>query len=68
MKNYALKSGEKANVAAAIKEHYFPLNANSELPGLVEGKIISIADKIDTICAVFLSTQKDKRKAPYRFK
>ncbi len=60
--NYALKSGEKANVAAAIKEHYFPLNANSELPGLVEGKIISIADKIDTICAVFLSTQKDKKK------
>lgn len=60
--DYALKSGEKANVAGAIKEHYFPLNANSELPGLVEGKVVSIADKIDTICAVFLSTQKDKKK------
>ncbi len=60
--DYALKSGEKANVASAIKEHYFPLNANSELPGLVEGKIVSIADKIDTISAVFLSTQKDKKK------
>ncbi len=60
--DYALQSGEKANVASAIKEHYFPLNANSELPGLVEGKVVSIADKIDTICAVFLSTQKDKKK------
>ncbi len=60
--DYALKSGEKANVASAIKEHYFPLSANSELPGLVEGKIVAIADKIDTICAVFLSTQKDKKK------
>jgi len=60
--DYALKSGEKGNVASAIKEHYFPLNANSELPGLVEGKVVSIADKIDTICAVFLSTQGDKKK------
>jgi len=60
--NYALKSGEKENVAKAIKEHYFPLNANSELPKSKEGMIVSIADKIDTICAVFLSTQKDKKK------
>lgn len=60
--SYAMESGEKANVAESIKEHYFPLNANSELPGLVEGKIVSIADKIDTICAVFLSTQKDKKR------
>lgn len=60
--NYALKSGEKANVANAIKEHYFPLNANSELPATDEGRVVSIADKIDTIAAVFLSTQMDKKK------
>ncbi len=60
--NYALKSGEKENVATAVKEHYFPLNANSELPNSKEGMIVSIADKIDTIAAVFLSTQKDKKK------
>ena len=52
--NYALKSGEKENVALAIKEHYFPLSANSELPSKIEGQIVSIADKIDTIVAVFL--------------
>lgn len=60
--NYALKSGEKENVALAIKEHYFPLNANSDLPESKEGMIVSIADKIDTISSVFLSTQKDKKK------
>ncbi len=60
--NYALKSGEKENVALAIKEHYFPLNAGSQLPKSNEGKIVSIADKIDTICAIFLSTQMDKKK------
>ena len=60
--NYALESGEKENVAAAIKEHYFPLNAGSDLPKTDEGKIVSIADKIDTICAIFLSTQMDKKK------
>ena len=59
---YALKSGEKENVATAIKEHYFPLNANSNLPQTKEGMVVSIADKIDTIAAVFLSTQKDKKK------
>lgn len=60
--NYALKSGEKDNVALAVKEHYFPLNANSSLPSKIEGQVVSIADKIDTVCAVFLSTQNDKKK------
>ena len=63
--NYALKSGEKENVALAIKEHYFPLSAYSETPSKIEGQIVSIADKIDTICALFISTQgKMKKKRP----
>lgn len=63
--NYALKSDEKENVALAIKEHYFPLNANSETPSQIEGQIVSVADKIDTICALFISTQgKLKKKRP----
>ncbi len=60
--NYAEKDGEKDNVALGISEHYFPLAANSELPSKIEGQIVSIADKIDTICAVFISTQGDKKK------
>lgn len=62
---YALKSGEKQNVALAIKEHYFPLSAYSETPSKIEGQVVSIADKIDTICALFISTQgKMKKKRP----
>lgn len=63
--DYALKSKEPENVALAIKEHYFPLNAYSQTPSRIEGQIVSIADKIDTICALFISTQgKNKKKRP----
>lgn len=60
--NYALKSNEKEAVALAVKEHYFPLSAGSDLPSRIEGQVVSIADKIDTIVAVFMSTQGDKKK------
>ena len=60
--NYALKDKEKPSVAKGISEHYFPLGANSDLASTIEGQIVSIADKIDTIVAVFISTQGDKKK------
>lgn len=60
--NYAFKDGERHNVAKGICEHYFPLGADSALPSGIEGQIVSIADKIDTICALFISTQGDKKK------
>ena len=59
---YALKDGEKSNIAKGICEHYFPLGANSDLPSSIEGQIVSIADKVDTICALFVSSQGDKKK------
>lgn len=52
--DYARISGEDEKVVQGIKEHYFPLNAESELAVGVEGQIVGIADKIDTICAVFI--------------
>ena len=60
--NYALCDGEKHKVAKGICEHYFPLGANGDLASSIEGQIVSIADKIDTICALFISTQGDKKK------
>ena len=60
--NYALKDKEPPQVAKGIAEHYFPLNANSELADDIIGQIVSIADKIDTICALFISTQKENKK------
>ena len=63
--NYALCDNEKENVALGISEHYFPLGANGELASKIEGQIVSIADKIDTICALFISTQgNNKKKRP----
>ncbi len=56
--DYARVSGEKPEVSEGIKEHYFPLNADSETAKSVEGQVVGIADKIDTICAVFAAGKK----------
>lgn len=51
--DYARVSGEDNKVVQGIKEHYFPLNAESDTAKGIEGQIVGIADKIDTVCAVF---------------
>ena len=56
--DYARVSGEAKEVQEGIKEHYFPLNADSETAKSIEGQIVGIADKIDTICAVFAAGKK----------
>lgn len=56
--DYAKVSGELDAVAEGIKEHYFPLNAESETAKGIEGQIVGIADKIDTIAAVFAEGKK----------
>lgn len=52
-KIYALLSGEPEEVAHAIYEHYLPQHAGGELPSSHVGAIVSIADKMDTICGCF---------------
>lgn len=56
--DYARISGENDAVVQGVKEHYFPLNADSELASGIEGQIVGIADKLDNICAVFASGKK----------
>ena len=56
--DYARVSNEDEAVCQGIKEHYFPLNADSETAESIEGQIVGIADKIDTICAVFAAGKK----------
>ncbi|SHF68412.1 glycine--tRNA ligase subunit beta [Ornithinibacillus halophilus] len=46
---YALKQGEDKNVAQAIKEHYLPKSTAGNLPETIEGYLVSVADKLDTI-------------------
>lgn len=56
--DYARVSGEEVGVQEGIKEHYFPLNADSETAKSIEGQVVGIADKTDTICAVFAAGKK----------
>ncbi|ASK63163.1 glycine--tRNA ligase subunit beta [Virgibacillus phasianinus] len=46
---YALYNKENAKVATAIREHYLPLHSDDPIPNTVEGAIVSVADKLDTI-------------------
>jgi glycyl-tRNA synthetase beta chain len=51
--HYALSSGEPAEVAEAIGEHYSPRFAGDDLPASAAGKIVSISDRIDTLVGIF---------------
>jgi len=50
---YASIQKEPKNVAAAIEEHYRPTYSGGPLPKTVTGALLSIADKIDSICGFF---------------
>ena len=54
---YAAASGETAQVAQAIEQHYRPRFAGDEAPDTVVGKIVAIADKLDTVCGLFAVAQ-----------
>ncbi|TFJ94089.1 glycine--tRNA ligase subunit beta [Lentibacillus salicampi] len=46
---YALNAGETQAAARAVAEHYLPVQAEGTLPDSIEGAIVSVADKLDTI-------------------
>ena len=49
---YSLLQGERKEVALAIEDHYFPFSPwRKKLPRNIAGKIISLVDKLDTICS-----------------
>lgn len=50
---YAEKKGEEKDVATAIEEHYRPTYSGGKLPETDTGALLSIAEKIDTICGCF---------------
>ncbi|MFZ5776192.1 MAG: glycine--tRNA ligase subunit beta [Thermodesulfobacteriota bacterium] len=52
-RDYALLSGEPAEVATAIHEHYLPVRAGGVLPATVPGAIVGMADRIDSIAGCF---------------
>ncbi len=52
-RQYALADGEDHDVAWAIEEHYQPRFADDALPRTRAGMLVSLADKIDTLCGIF---------------
>jgi glycyl-tRNA synthetase beta chain len=46
---YAEHSGDSAEVAQAIKEHYQPAFAGDAVPSTQAGAVVAVADKLDTI-------------------
>ncbi len=54
---YAAASGETPQVAQAIGQHYQPRFAGDALPDTTVGKLVALADKLDTICGLFADGQ-----------
>jgi glycyl-tRNA synthetase beta chain len=50
---YAISDGETEVVATAIGEHYQPRFAGDALPETDEGRVLAIADKLDTLAGIF---------------
>jgi glycyl-tRNA synthetase beta chain len=50
---YALAKGEHPEVAQGIREHYMPRNAEDSLPQSLCGWVVGIADRLDTLVAIF---------------
>ena len=50
---YAEASGENEQVARAIADHYRPRFSGDEPPASDVGRVVAMADKLDTICGLF---------------
>ena len=50
---YALAAGEDPAVALALMEQYLPAFAGDELPVSIEGAILGLSDRFDTIASCF---------------
>lgn len=55
---YATASGEPAVVATAIREHYLPTQQGTPIPLGMEGRIVALADKLDSLAGIFAIGQK----------
>ena len=51
--HYARAAGEPEPVAAAIEEAYLPRFAGDAIPGSAAGRILALAERLDTIAGIF---------------
>jgi len=52
-REYALREGEAAEVAEAVRESYLPRAAGDDLPSTPSGAALSAADRLDTLVGCF---------------
>lgn len=52
-REYALRSGEKEEVAQGIYEHYLPVSADGPRPQTATGALVGLADRLDTLVGFF---------------
>jgi glycyl-tRNA synthetase beta chain len=50
---YALVSGESETVAKGIFEHYLPRTADDIMPETLNGQVVGLADRLDTLVSIF---------------
>jgi glycyl-tRNA synthetase beta chain len=50
---YARAQGEPEEVAAAIYDHYKPVSMDGDIPSTNAGRIVAVADKLDTLRGCF---------------
>lgn len=50
---YAELDGEAASVSAAIEEQYMPTQAGGRVPSGEVGRILAVADRLDTLAGIF---------------
>lgn len=55
---YAQHDGEAAEVAQALEEQYLPRFAGDQLPSTATGRILALAERIDTLAGIFAIGQK----------
>jgi glycyl-tRNA synthetase beta chain len=50
---YARAQGEPESVALAIYDHYLPQSIDDRIPSTLEGRVLALADKLDTVESCF---------------
>lgn len=65
-REYARLSGETDTVAVGIYEHYLPRSSGDQVPGSIEGALVSLADRLDTLAGCFaIGIQPTGSQDPY---
>jgi glycyl-tRNA synthetase beta chain len=52
-RHYAMRGGEAPCVASAMEEQYLPRHAGDALPSSECGQVLALADRLDTLLAIF---------------